>query len=228
MFMRTLPLSRPRARAVKGGGSFNSGQRSAPLDFFWVRAHSRRRHAVPDPFPVLVHSATIPDIRLVAKIAKMHAIGAKAPGQAKHEGFLVSVYSPETYRSWIRHLEVAEISGEVVGFTLAFFRDEVPPDLEDFDSLLSVTPDSSFLLIKQIAVKSGFERHGIGRSLYARLSVKFPELPMYAAILLEPENPRSIAFHEALGFRRFFEFCGNDKARRCFWRLDASGRNQFL
>lgn len=173
--------------------------------------------------PIQIRSAIDRDIPAIYRIADAHAIGSKEPTAAANDGFLVSAYTPEMYSLWQNHLDVVEQAGEIVGFTLTFLRSDVQADLEDLGSLLPHVSEPEFLLVKQVAVRRGLQGQGIGKTLYRNLLARFPTLPTFAAILLEPENPRSVAFHESMGFKRFLEFRGSDNARRCFWRHEAAG-----
>ena len=163
------------------------------------------------------------DIASVVKIAAQHSLSGKTPERIASEGFLISGYSAENYALWRRNLAVADDGYSLLGFTLAFLRADMPENLTDVELLLPRLR-TDFLLIKQIGVHRDAQGCGVGKALYAKIIEACPGLPIAAAILLEPRNSRSIVFHERLGFRPFFEFCGVDGARRGFWIREPDAR----
>jgi GNAT superfamily N-acetyltransferase len=178
------------------------------------------KHHLPTSPKLSIRPAVSGDALPIAQIAARHALHTKTTEQAEREGFLVSGYSPDAYGNWIAQLDVADEGGAIVGFALSFRRAELPVRLDDLDLLLLRFPTEDFRLIKQVAVHPAHQGRTIGQSLYNYVLAKSPELPVAAAILLEPRNDRSIRFHEKMGFCHFFNFVGTDGSPRGFWLRD--------
>jgi len=106
---------------------------------------------------------------------------------------------------------VATRGDEVVGYLLAFPRD-APYDGEEFLAFREILT-GAYLYVDQVAVESGARDRGIGRSLYQEIqsvAVRGGVQVRCCEVNLEPPNPRSLAFHEKLGFRPVGRLCTRD------------------
>ena len=63
----------------------------------------------------------------------------------------------------------------------------------------------SFLYVDRIVVSPEHQRMGIGRRLYEELFQLAGEFPATCEVNVVPPNPRSLAFHEQLGFSKVGE-----------------------
>jgi predicted GNAT superfamily acetyltransferase len=63
----------------------------------------------------------------------------------------------------------------------------------------------SFLYVDRIVVRPDHQRMGIGRRLYEELFRLAGENPATCEVNVRPPNPRSLAFHEELGFQKVDE-----------------------
>jgi uncharacterized protein len=92
------------------------------------------------------------------------------------------------------YFRIAETdSGEVAGFLLA---------LDESQWFKSRYP--RFIYIDRVVVSAPFQSQGIGRLLYADVAaLAAKRSPLLACeVNLRPANPRSLRFHEGLGFRQ--------------------------
>lgn len=169
-----------------------------------------------------VRVASITDAPEIAQIAFDQALTQKTADSLANEGFLVSGYSASQYERWASNILVGEYNGRVGAFLLSFRRNEIPSELQDAERLFEAAGDDDFLLIKQVAVQSEVMGTGGGKALYHYRLRACHGIPVFAAILLEPRNDRSIAFHAAMGFIRFADFAGPDGRPRAFWRYSSS------
>jgi predicted GNAT superfamily acetyltransferase len=95
---------------------------------------------------------------------------------------------------------VAEREGAVCGYLLAFGAGF--PSIGD-EYAWFATRHPVFLYVDQIAVARSAWRAGVGAALYADLEREARArgvAVLTCEVNLEPPNPRSLAFHEALGF----------------------------
>jgi len=99
---------------------------------------------------------------------------------------------------------VLESDARVEAFILAYTDDRICPNDTVSLSIRDFHP-GPFLLIKQICARKGSPLRGSAGRLYEHTTREFPGLAQYAAVVLEPENTRSIHFHEHHGFHKCYE-----------------------
>jgi predicted GNAT superfamily acetyltransferase len=165
---------------------------------------------------VSIRAAREADTPDIAKRAKELAFDVANSG-AGVTGFLVSAYSEADYAAMISNMLVAERGTEVIGFVLYFPHPESLSAASYSSAFSEYLDDRPFVLIKQIGIARKHSGLGVGRALYSALNDRFKGLPTAAAIVLEPENTRSISFHEAQGFRKIGEHSGGDGRRKGLW-----------
>jgi len=121
--------------------------------------------------------------------------------EACERGFLVSGLHESEYRGYVaraEHFRVALVDGAVGGFLLAC--SSADGETGWFSRQVCEFCPGPHVLIKQIAVDPGLAGRGLATGLYRRLFAEAPRLPLFAAVVLDPPNRRSIALHERLGF----------------------------
>nr|WP_295382007.1 GNAT family N-acetyltransferase [Pseudoxanthomonas sp.] len=101
------------------------------------------------------------------------------------------------------HIAVAATGSGLVGYALAFSRDQAY-DGEEFLALRR-SVEVPFLYVDQIVVDPGLRAAGLGRKLYAAMEARARELgapTLCCEVNTSPPNPASLAFHTRLGFTR--------------------------
>ena len=130
-------------------------------------------------------------------------------------GFLVSGFDARVYAQFVKiaeHFLVLHEGGELVGFLLAYGSENInDPKKEELNMHIkqNICP-TKFVLIKQICISPKIQHRRKGyasllyKELYARVTHYYNDeagpRPIYTAIVKEPANPVSVAFHEKLGF----------------------------
>lgn len=101
------------------------------------------------------------------------------------------------------HLVAEDSNSLLVGYILAFDR-EGAYDGEDFRKFRLITP-KPYVYIDQVAVAKESKGLGVGRALYGTLEAiarREGAQALCCEVNIVPANHESMAFHEALGFRR--------------------------
>ena len=101
------------------------------------------------------------------------------------------------------HLVAEDINSLVVGYMLAFDR-ETAYEGEEFRKFRLITP-KPFVYIDQVAVAKESKGLGVGRALYGaieEIARREGGQLLCCEVNTVPPNLESMAFHEALGFRR--------------------------
>ena len=101
------------------------------------------------------------------------------------------------------HLVAEDTNSLLVGYILAFDR-EAAYDGEEFRKFRLITP-KPYVYIDQVAVAKESKGLGVGRALYGALEAiarREGAQALCCEVNTVPPNQESMAFHEALGFRR--------------------------
>jgi len=144
----------------------------------------------------------------------------KSPKTANENGFLVSGFGQTEYSQFVKkaeHFLTIHIGKELVGFLLAYGSEGITePGKEELNMHIKNDLCKNFVLLKQICVspKAEHRRKGYAsllyRELYARILHYYEHeqspRPIYTAIVQEPANPVSLAFHKKMGFYKVQDF----------------------
>jgi len=178
----------------------------------------------------LLRPATLNDAPRLHHIAECLALGRlqrhKVP--LDRTGFLVSAFSADDYEAWAQradHFLVLQVEGSVVGFVLAYSSERVDRAKEELNAHILDALCPRFVLIKQICVHPEHAGRGYAQRLYRELFARVAHFdaasrtpgkprPMYAAIVERPPNPRSVRFHEGMGFSRAKDYTPADGTPR--------------
>lgn len=122
-------------------------------------------------------------------------------------GFLVSNFTLDEYRSFLAEDNIfvkAEVDGEIVGFLYGYSSEEI--NVNDLtNSLVKYNFSEEFFVIKQVCIaRNSSGTKGVSSALYDWIK-KEVDAWLVAAVVLDPSNPRSIAFHKKQGFVQYFE-----------------------
>ena len=159
---------------------------------------------------------------MISMLASAYAKDRLSSEDLARHGFLVSDYSSGDYSRFLdaaNHFIVVEDSNVVVGFLLGFDSESTCAEASYLDPIRE-RGTSRFGYARQIAVDRARSGQGLGGALYRHLFDRLPTVPIFASLLLEPRNVRSIAFHQKSGFREDFEVVGADGARRAYLRRE--------
>lgn len=144
-------------------------------------------------------SAEAGDLAEVARIASSMTL---RPGQTPPDGgFLVLGYDLPKFLSRMDSgalFWVAEHRGRIVGFVYAELLENT------IDREMAVTADdlgvSPAAVVKQVGVLPDWQRSGVGAGLYRAMFSSLPERTFLVAVVTDPPNSASLAFHERMGF----------------------------
>ncbi|TJZ57019.1 GNAT family N-acetyltransferase [Streptomyces piniterrae] len=154
----------------------------------------------------------------VVALAGARSLDPSDLAAAGRDGFLVSDYTLDDYRSRLTHAEhfwVAVRDNEVLGFLLAYTDEQLEP--EEWLNHRIKTSLGSFLVIKQVCVSRNAARRGVASRLYHHVLEQWPASPVIAAVVSEPYNHASARFHRKLGFEELTRLTPPDGRPRTVW-----------
>ncbi len=172
---------------------------------------------------IQIQRATAQHIPAIVDLAEKWTLSQLPLETAQEKGFLVSNFTQEKYLrflSYVDHFYVLYYQGELAAFLLAYSSRFIQPD-EWLNLQIRQRHPNPFVLIKQIAVHPEHQGKGLASKMYTYLFQQTSGLPLFTAIVVDPPNKRSIAFHERLGFRKVFEAVPPDGLRRGVWKREA-------
>jgi predicted GNAT superfamily acetyltransferase len=167
----------------------------------------------------MIIKAQIKHLSQIIELAKTQSLKNIPEKERKEKGFLISNFNEEVYKEYLneaKHFYLYTNHNELLGFILAF-RSEQIKQSEWLNNKIKQQARKPFILIKQIAIKSGYESKGIASLLYKNLFTNVKFRPFYAAIVIEPYNKRSVKFHEKHGFKKVMEETPPDNIKRGVW-----------
>lgn len=135
------------------------------------------------------------------------------------DGFLVSAYSEDVYKRFLTHADyfyVALEDNTVIGFLLGFSRDLIP-EFDWVGTQMKSRDTRPFILIKQAAVLRSHIGKGVAMLFFHYLSEYGKNQPLVSVTVADPPNPRSVRFHEKLGFKKVWEVTPPDGMPRDVW-----------
>ena len=154
----------------------------------------------------------------VAALARSRSLAGQDVSTASRDGFLVSEYTHATYRERLataEHFYLAVNGDEAQGFVLAYSDERLAPD-EWLNHRIRARL-GGFLVIKQVCVAETAARQGIASQLYHHVLGQWSRSPVIAAVVAEPPNHASTAFHRRLGFEVLTELTPPDGRLRQVW-----------
>lgn len=154
----------------------------------------------------------------IAALAQSRSLAERDDSIASRDGFLVSGYTEDTYRERLataEHFYVAVKGDDVLGFVLAYSDERLSPD--EWLNHRIRTGLGSFLVIKQVCVAKKAARKGIASQMYQHVLGQWSPSPVIAAVVAEPVNLASTAFHRRLGFEVLTELTPPDGRQRKVW-----------
>lgn len=152
-------------------------------------------------------------------LAQEYSLERTAPAQAAERGFLVSNFQEADYRDFLdraNHFYVLLEQENVCGFVLAYSNDRIQSD-EWLNLPIESRHPAPFVFVKQTCVRPDLAGRGLATLLYRYLLSQTQGWPLFAVIVLEPLNHRSIVFHEKHGFKKLFEITPPDGMLRGVW-----------
>eukprot|EP00942_MAST-04A_sp_MAST-4A-sp1_P003208 g3208.t1 len=164
----------------------------------------------------------IPELQRVASSVRLSTLQKNKKANLADTGFLVSDYTEETYADFITRVDnflVLEIKGKIVAFCLAYSSEYIIDKKEELNAHIRDTICKKFILIKQICVSLKYKSQGYAQMLYSELFSrnKFDgdnERPFYTVIVAKPSNPRSLKFHNLMGFKKVKDYLPPDNMPR--------------
>lgn len=154
----------------------------------------------------------------IAALAKSRSLDGLDEAVARREGFLVSAYDETVYRARLsahEYFQVAVEDGNVVGFVLAYANRHFGAD--EWLNRRVADELGGILVVKQVCVAREAAGHGIGSLLYRHVLDGWTTTPVVAAVVAEPRNEASNAFHGKHGFGVMFTLRPPDGRLRNVW-----------
>lgn len=144
----------------------------------------------------------------IVSLAQLYELSNLSSKFASEYGFLVSNFSKQTYEIFIQQNHIfwiLEESGKLRAFLLAIDPAKQILD-QELDTKIKKYGINQYLIIKQICVHPKHKSKGIASYLYKVFIEKYDRIPLVVAIVTNPPNSRSIAFHKKMGFEYAFEY----------------------
>lgn len=160
----------------------------------------------------------------IAALAKRRSLEQVDVETACRDGFLVSGYEEDVYRARLtnaEHFHVAVEEGELAGFVLAYSNARCGP--QEWLNHRIAADLGDILVIKQVAVTRQAARRGVGSQLYTYVLDRSPTVPVIAAVVAEPANQASAAFHRKHGFTILTTLTPPDGRPRDVWVRGTGG-----
>jgi predicted GNAT superfamily acetyltransferase len=170
-------------------------------------------------------------VRIAAEASLGQQPSASELDRLSQAGFLVSNYDLQKYRTAAalgQLFAILDSSGEPASFLLSYGMGDAV-DSEDVGSqFIRQRFGASVPIIKQVATRPAFAGSGFARALYSYFIAKAAR-DVYAAIVKQPPNRGSEAFHERLGFSEAATFSHPDGKLRGIWQrlIDQDGPGSF-
>lgn len=181
---------------------------------------------------MIIRKAVDGDLTQILEIANSNSLmHTNKNADIESNGFLVSSFTLDDYQNYLKEAEyffVAETQGSIKGFILAYPSDSIHEG-DITNKLLESNMLTPFILIKQIVIKRDEVGRGVASALYSHLFKLEPENDYLAAIVTEPANSRSVAFHKKMGFQHHCDITpppdsdGVVRNRSIWWRSARSG-----
>jgi len=159
------------------------------------------------------------DMDQIVELAAAYRLDSMSAADAERWGFFVSDFSRRDYTTFLDvadHFYVLDASGRIEGYVLAYSSERIQAG-EWLNMKLREAYGDTFVLIKQLAIRKRATSKGYGSRLYDHVAKAAPGRRHMAAIVLDPPNRRSVAFHEKCGFHKIAEYLPPDGKPRGVW-----------
>jgi Leucine-rich repeat (LRR) protein/ribosomal protein S18 acetylase RimI-like enzyme len=176
-----------------------------------------------------VRPATVRDGKAIAELAGSLAIENVGEVSKDSMGFLVSGYTTEEYEDFARrvdHFLVVDTGEQIVAFLLAYGSDKVIVAKEELNAHIKAKLCPDFVVIKQICTHRDYMGKGYAQLLYkelfARMLLVYHDKPppVFTAVIKEPLNTRSVAFHKLTDFVSIATYTPTDGMGRIIFKND--------
>jgi len=151
----------------------------------------------------------------VVELAEAGGSGAAPEAGPGRRGFLASARDVDDYQDLLvrgEHFYVALAGDRVVGFAVAYSGERIAPD--EWLNLQIRARLDDFVVMTQVCVDPDHSAPEIAALLYEHVLARTRGLPVVVAMVLEPVNAASVAFHARLGFAPMLELTPPDGRRR--------------
>jgi ribosomal protein S18 acetylase RimI-like enzyme len=152
-------------------------------------------------------------------LSQLYALSNLSQEVGSEQGFFISNFSRQAYEKFIQQNHIFWIlleKGKLRAFLLAIDPAKQILD-QTLDGEIKEYGINQYLIIKQICTHPEHTSKGIASYLYKAFIDKYGHIPLVAAIVTSPSNPRSIALHKKLGFEWAFRYVAPDELPRSIW-----------
>ena len=161
------------------------------------------------PNAIEVRSVTAADLDDILRLARAAQL---SPETDTEKGFLVAALDRDTYANALAYSEpgdnaehvvflIAKSNEDAVGFLFGY--NDVYASRRsgsETDAAIAARCKDTYYVLKQIAADSNGRHKGIGRVLVQEFLSRLRCAYVFSAIVTEPANPASDAFHHKMGF----------------------------
>jgi predicted GNAT superfamily acetyltransferase len=156
-----------------------------------------------------VRSVTAADLDDVLRLARAAQLN---PETDTEKGFLVAALDRDTYANALAYSELRENAEHVV-FLIAKSNEDAVGFLYGYNNMyasrksgtetdaeIAARCEEPYYVLKQIAADSSGRHKGVGRVLVQEFLSRLRCAYVFSAIVTDPANPASSAFHRKMGF----------------------------
>jgi predicted GNAT superfamily acetyltransferase len=153
-----------------------------------------------------VTAADLDDILRLARVAQLN------PEMDTEKGFLVAAFGRDTYANALAYSELRDNAEHVV-FLIAKSNENAIGFLFGYNNVyasrrsgseseaeIAARCSDTYYVLKQIAADLNSRHKGIGRVLVQEFLSRLSCAYVFSAIVTDPANPASCAFHRKMGF----------------------------
>lgn len=164
----------------------------------------------------LVRTGGPHDLAAIAALAQ--GLDPQTGTQQPSGGFLVMGYTEEHYRERLAEGARFWVVDDSDGTVAFLYVEELGSSDHEVAELAERAGVEDALVVKQLGVAVTHQRHGVGALLYNELVMRFPDRDILAAVVTDPPNTASLAFHQRMGFTPIARFYRGDGRPRLLLR----------